>query len=103
MAAGAVKVAKVPVSTRALVQRINRALAADGERLKKTRDRGAWGQTAWLDLGDYYVIDLDRNVVVAHHVNLEGEGRKLGVLAEWEALAAEAPDREEARHDKSEG
>ena len=43
----------VPVSERALIQRINRKLASDLEVLKTAR-----GRRAEFDLGRYYVIDL---------------------------------------------
>lgn len=73
---------KVPVTTRALVQRINRALAKDEEQLRKART----AQTA-AAVGDFYVVDLRRNVVAYQHVDLEALGRKLGVLQPYETLA----------------
>ena len=66
---------KVPVTVRALVQRINRALASDGKRLRGTRGRGP---------GVYYVVSGSR--VTQSAVNLEALGRKLGVLYAWETL-----------------
>ncbi len=68
----------VPVSERALVQRINRKLA--GKQLVKTR--GIW---ALPELGRYYTVS-DRNTIVDTHVALEGFGRKLHVLQPWESL-----------------
>ena len=70
---------QVPVSTRALVQRINRRLAGKWQRLKTTR-----GDRAQSELGDYYVIDTKHNSLVATHVNLEAYGRELGALQKWE-------------------
>jgi hypothetical protein len=72
---------KVPVSRRALLARINRALRKEGEVLKATRaDR-------WRgDLGDYYTVDTDRNAIVAQHVDPEELGRRLGVLADYEEV-----------------
>lgn len=72
---------KVPVTEKALYQRINRKLAADGEKLK--RARGANVETA---LGEYFVVDIYRNAVMHTHIDLEDYGRELDVLAEWEAL-----------------
>lgn len=70
---------KVAVSERALIQRINRKLAPDLEQLKKNRSPGN-------ELGDYYVLDLNRNFVTAQNVDPEALGRELGVLAEWETV-----------------
>jgi hypothetical protein len=42
---------QVPVSMRALVQRINRKLAQDGEVLKKLR-----GERYRAEFGDYYIV-----------------------------------------------
>ena len=76
---------RVPVSERALVQRINRALVKIGrygQVMKKTR-----GERARLDLGRFYVLDMDRNVILGTHVDPESLGRQLEVLHEYEALA----------------
>jgi len=78
--------AKVPVTMRAVVQRINRRLATEYHglrKLKATRD-GGWARH---DFGDFYVLDLGRNNVVERHVDPEGFGRKLGVLQPWEEVA----------------
>jgi hypothetical protein len=71
----------VPVSERALVQRINRKLWKESEVLKAARPN----TRAVQDLGRYYVID-DRNRVVRQHCDLEEMGRELGVLAAYERL-----------------
>jgi hypothetical protein len=73
---------KVPVSKRALAQRISRALEKQGEKLMATR-----GEGARMELGDFYVIDVSRNFVTAKDVDLESLGRELGVLKPYEALA----------------
>jgi hypothetical protein len=79
---GASKKAAVPVSKRALVQRINRKLLKDrGEVLKATR-----GGKAQQDLGDYYTVDLAGNFLVEKDVDLGELGRELGVLAAYERL-----------------
>jgi hypothetical protein len=74
----------VPVTTRALLQRINRALKKDDEMLKTTR-----GERGRSDLGDYYVLDLNRNFVTRHDVDPEALGRKLGVLKDFEHIEEE--------------
>jgi hypothetical protein len=73
---------KVPVSTRALIQRVNRKLEAKNMQLKATR-----GMRAIADLGEFFVIDASRNFVVDKYVNIEELGRKVGALQPWEELA----------------
>jgi hypothetical protein len=72
----------VPVTARALTQRLNRLLASKGRELKKTR-----GQPAIAELGSYYV--RGGNAVISHHVDLEALGRELGALAGHERLITE--------------
>jgi hypothetical protein len=75
---------KAGVTMRALIQRINRKLSTDQEVLKKTR-----GERACQDLGDYYVLNVNRNWIVGKDVAPEALGRKLGVLSAWEAVIDE--------------
>lgn len=75
----------VPVSRRALIQRINRVLKSDDEVLKATR-----GELARSNLGDYYILDLPRNAVVHRDVDIEALGRKLNVLREFESLGEDS-------------
>jgi len=72
---------KVPTTTRALVQRINRRLRDQDEILKTPRG------SARYELGDYYVLNVSRNYIVEKDVDPEKFGRKLAVLQDWEALA----------------
>lgn len=72
----------VPVTERALLQRVNRALANEGKQLQKAR-----GGTARLELGDYYTVNVQRNFVVQKDVDLEELGRKLNSLRPYESLA----------------
>lgn len=72
---------KVPVSERALVQRVNRKLAPEREVVKKAR-----GQRMQMEAGTFYRIDLQRNFLVESDVDLEALGRDLGVLNPWESL-----------------
>jgi hypothetical protein len=74
----------VPVTTRALVQRINRKLARDEKQLRAYRG-GRWETT----LGRYYVVDVNRNAIVDTDVNLETLARELDALRAWEALMEE--------------
>lgn len=74
-------IGKVPVSKRALFQRVNRTLKKQGKAIKTTRaDR--WRE----DLGDHYIIDMSRNVIVAGHIDLEEYGREIGALRDYEEL-----------------
>jgi len=84
MAKRAKRAKRVPVSRRAIVQRIKRKLAASGRRFKASR-----GSRARADLGEYYILNERRNVVAEKYVDLEAYARELGALAEWEILAKE--------------
>lgn len=70
---------KIPVSKAALIRRINRKLAHDDQILKATR-----GARAIQDVGDYYIVDSQRNFAVANDVDPEDLARELEVLHEWE-------------------
>jgi hypothetical protein len=72
---------KVPVSKRALVQRINRKLAEDNGVLRAAR-----GFQEQNELGELYVLSIRKNYVTEKHVDLEKLGRKLGVLRDHEIL-----------------
>jgi hypothetical protein len=72
----------VPVSARALTQRLGRLLARDGKELKKTR-----GASAIDALGSYYL--LRGNSVFSDHIDLEALGRETGALADYERLITE--------------
>lgn len=69
---------KVPVTMRALLQRINRALADNGEILKVTR-----GSRAIEAVGRYYTIDA-RNRVTKTHLDPVKLAQELGVLQPYE-------------------
>ena len=71
----------VPISQRAAAQRINRALSKESKQLRAAR-----GERVRQDFGDYYVVDLARNVVVAKDCDLEEIGRKLGAIKPFERI-----------------
>lgn len=73
------KPAKAPVTTRAVIQRINRGLP-DHQMLRAMRGKRS------AQLGDYCIVDFDSNGIVQKHVDLEGLGRQLGVIKEWEKV-----------------
>jgi hypothetical protein len=68
----------VPVTIRALIQRINRKLEQNDQRLRTARGS---------DLGRYYILDFKHNSVVKRHVDPEALGRDFGVLKDYELLA----------------
>ena len=70
-----------PVTLRALLQRLNRKLAKEGEVLKTLR-----GQRYANDLGRYYIVNLDRKAIDTTDVDPVALGRALGVLAAWEMV-----------------
>jgi hypothetical protein len=74
------KTEKVRVSTRALIQRINRKLAAQDEALRVSRDR--WQERE--NLGEFYIVNTRLNGVVHKHVDIDALGHELGVLQRWE-------------------
>jgi hypothetical protein len=78
MAEGGIKMTRldktVPVSERAVLVRVNRRLARDGERLKKWRPRNGW------KMGWYYQVDVNRNWIRDDQIELEAFARELGVL-----------------------
>jgi hypothetical protein len=74
---------KVPVTRRAVVQRINRRLKGQYKRLRACHR----GSQSWDALGDYYVVDTYRNLVVDTGVNMAKLADKIGALQPFEQLA----------------
>jgi hypothetical protein len=70
------------VTERAVVARINRRLRQDDEVLRKTRSR-----RAWLDLGDFYVVNTRINGIVAKFCDPEDLARELGLLRPGDVVA----------------
>ena len=62
---------------RALIARINRKLAADGEVLKAARS-----ERAASSVGLFFIVRGNR--IASEQVDPEALARKLGVLSEWE-------------------
>ena len=75
------KASGVPVSERALIQRINRKLAAQDEIVRTAR-----GGRAEQDLGRYFIVDVRIGGVVHSDIDLEEWGRELAVLRSYERL-----------------
>jgi len=72
---------KVPVTVRSAIQRINRRLKPDNEMLKTAR-----GRYMRMQVGDYYIVNFNRNFILHTNVDPELLGRELGVLHEWERV-----------------
>ena len=73
---------RVPVTMRALLQRINRRLEADGDKVLKV----ARSARARQYLGNYYIIDVTKNAIAGIGIKPEDYAMRLGVLAEWEEI-----------------
>ena len=71
----------IPVTKRALIQRINRLLAKTGEALMIGRGRHA---------GSCYVVDVAGNFIVSGDRDIEDLGRELGALRPFERLDGKA-------------
>lgn len=72
---------KVPVSRRALIQRINRYLAERRQQLRSTGGRSA---TQRQQLGDFYIVDLENGQLVETRIDIEGYARQLRLLKNFE-------------------
>jgi hypothetical protein len=75
---------KLPVTARALLQRINRKLRPHFEQVRTTRS-----ERLANEFGRYYRMNWNRNYVAQRFVDIEALGRDLGVLAPFEALDKE--------------
>ena len=91
MAVTVAKGTKVPVSERALIQRINRKLRADDEMIRTSRwihsDRGGFYEDH--NTGRFFIVDFRENLMCKSHVDIEELGHELGALKAWEELASE--------------
>jgi hypothetical protein len=83
MEANVKRAAKAKVSERAIIARINRALAPQDMKLKTSR-----GSRMKLDVGDYYVINTRINGIVQpfKFMSLPDIAHEIGVLADWEEI-----------------
>lgn len=71
------------VSEPTIVRRINRVLAKDGWlQVRKARPQ------AFANLGGYYLLDVHRNVIVDHHLDLANLAKEHKVLSLFETINA---------------
>jgi hypothetical protein len=75
------RIRKVVVTERAILARVNRKLA-DDETVRKSRTA-----RMRLAVGEFYQLDLKRNCIVGHDLDLAELAKKLGVLKPWEEVA----------------
>jgi hypothetical protein len=74
--------ATVPVTERALLQRINRKLGKELESVRATRNIPLHDPS----FGKYMRVDVNRNLIIDRDVDLSDLGRELKVLAPWESV-----------------
>jgi hypothetical protein len=75
---------RVPVSLEALIQRLIRQLIKGGKTIRSPR-----GRADRSTLGDYYLLDKDKNAVVEARLTpkrIVAMAREHGVLADWEEV-----------------
>lgn len=70
------------VSSRAVLQRVNRKLAPSYEAIRTTRR----GSAASRELGRFYRLDTYRNIVTDWNVDLAGVARACGAMHDGEQL-----------------
>lgn len=71
----------VPVTRRAVMQRVNRKLGQRNEALR------AWRTSSQeYTAGDLYHLDFDANAVLDVNVDLEPFARQVGALQRWEEI-----------------
>lgn len=76
---------KLPVTRRAVVQRLARLLAKEGRSLKAVQQRLPEGGRRWV----YHVIDTRAGAVLSRHEDLHRLASELGALQAFECLEAD--------------
>ena len=76
-----IKTQRVPVTERALVARINRALRPD--RVLKIAHPGSHLER---EFGRYYVVDIHRNTALTYRIDLVSFARELDCIEDFEEL-----------------
>ena len=79
----------MPVAERALLARVNRAIASRGERIIRTkpiRGRLVRGKPVYPDVGRFYHVSTKERAILARDVDLAAFARDLGLLQPWEAF-----------------
>ncbi len=82
---------KARITMRALIQRINRKLAKEEQKLKKSR-----GLQMSYDVGDYFIIDTYQNNTAAINIDPVELGKEIGVLKPYEEVLDVASNQEKS-------
>jgi hypothetical protein len=70
------------VSRTALIARVNRRLAQQGEVLRRCPEN----RRDYHSLGDFFVVDIARNAVILKHVDLQKLAKRLGAIKASERI-----------------
>jgi len=85
---------KIQVPERALIQRINRALALRGEKILRSRPlRGKTfrGKPVYPPVGRFYRVSAKERAILARDVDLVAVAHELELLHPWEVCEAQVP------------
>jgi hypothetical protein len=77
--------ALMPVTMRALIQRINRKLARNEEGRWPQKVRAFRGRSR-ENAGHYYLLCINTNMILDHGISPKHLAEKLNVLQPWEAV-----------------
>ena len=77
------KSAKKPVSEKAVITRIKKKLAVDGESLRRSRSA-----TEKQNFGEWFVVDSG-DVVIAHHCTIKKLAKEMNTIRADEYIADE--------------
>ncbi|MFN2349271.1 MAG: hypothetical protein ABR558_06825 [Thioalkalivibrio sp.] len=83
---------KRPITEKALIARVNRALKDERERISVTR----WDAAHLAELGRHSRVDTQHNMLIETHVDLVALARDLEVMGEHEELRDPAAEPEGA-------
>lgn len=78
----AIDMGNIKVSEGAVIRRVNRKLAAEGEVMRKCRDNSR----GHGELGDYYIVNIQSMYIQAMHQSLEETAREMGCLQPYEEI-----------------
>lgn len=75
---------KIPVKKRAVIARIGRALAKEGQSLRISRSKAEIS-----NFGDAFILDSNSNTVVAHNVSVLALATEMGLIKAFEDYVEE--------------
>lgn len=73
---------KIPVSSRAVLARVNRILGKEGKALRFSRSQGEKA-----NLGEGYILNTEKGAIEHSHVSLKEWAQKLGAIKAFEEMA----------------